>query len=87
MIGNPGFRQYNYRVTWKGATVVKMEPLGNEYQTGYSDFDLKQVPVFYGKDGPGQLYLRDSYIDDRLLEDVELAPLHTDNGSLDFWHF
>jgi len=36
--------------------VVRMEPLHNEYATGYSDFDEKQVPVFYGKDGPGPLY-------------------------------
>ena len=55
-IGNPGFRHYRYRVTWKGDTVVRMEPLHNEYATGYSDFDEKQVPVFYGKDGPGPLY-------------------------------
>ena len=26
-IGNPGFRQYRYRVTWKGDTVVRMAPL------------------------------------------------------------
>jgi hypothetical protein len=87
IIGNPGFRQYNYQVTWKGATVMKMEPLGNEYQTGYSDFDRKQVPVFYGKDGPGQLYLRESYLEDKLPKDVQLTPLHMDNGSLDFWYF
>ncbi len=86
-IGNPGFRQYTYRVTWKGATVVKMEPLGNEFQTGFSDFDQKQVPVFYGKDGPGQLYLRDGFLEDRPFEEIALAPLHTDNGTLDFWHF
>lgn len=25
-IGNPGFRRYRYVVTWKGDTVVRMEP-------------------------------------------------------------
>jgi hypothetical protein len=54
-IGNPGFRHYRYRVTWKGDTVVRMEPLGKEYTMGYSEFDNKQVPVFYGKEGPGPL--------------------------------
>ena len=51
-IGNPGFRHYRYRVTWKGDTVIRMEPLGKEYATGYSEFDNKQVPIFYGKEGP-----------------------------------
>jgi hypothetical protein len=45
-IGNPGFRQYHYRVTWKGDTVVKMEPLGNDYETGYSDFDKRECRLF-----------------------------------------
>ncbi len=81
-IGNPGFRQYRYRVTWKGDTVVKMEPLGNDVKTGYSDFEKRQVPVFYGKDGPGPLYLRDA-----MLRDTEpsLSVLHEDDGSLEFW--
>ena len=40
-------------------TVVEMEPLGNEYETGYSDFDQRQVPMFYGSEGPGPLHVRD----------------------------
>jgi len=86
-IGNPGFRQYNYKVTWKGSTVVAMEPVDNEYQTGYSDFDHKQVPVFYGKDGPGPLYLRADLIENKKVDDIQLTPLHLDKGALDFWHF
>jgi hypothetical protein len=42
-----------YRVTWKGDTVVRLEPLGNEVKTAWSDFDKKDCEVFYGKDGPG----------------------------------
>lgn len=82
-IGNPGFRQYHYRVTWKGDTVVRMEPVGNDDTTGYSDFDKRQVPVFYGEEGPGRLYQRD-----HLLSNVrpEPAPLHEDSGALDFWY-
>ena len=81
-IGNPGFRQYHYRVTWKGDTVVRMTPLGQPNKTGYSDFDRKQVEVFYGGDGPARLYQRDE-----MLLPAELLPaaLHMDDGTLDFW--
>ncbi len=82
-IGNPGFRQYRYRETWKGDTVVRMEPLGNDYATGYSDFDKMQVPVFYGTEGPGPLYQRNDMVSDIT---PEPAPLHEDDGGLDFWH-
>ena len=57
-VGNPGFRQYDYRVTWKGDTVIKIEPQGNEEPTGYSDFEKGQVPVYFGEKGPGPLYQR-----------------------------
>ena len=82
-IGNPGFRQYRYHVTWKGDTVVKMMPIGKAAKTGFSDFDHKQVEVYYGTEGPGPLYQRDY-----LLKDVEPqpAPLHMDDGQLDFWY-
>jgi hypothetical protein len=86
-IGNPGFRQYPYRVTWKGATVVKMEALDEEIQSGYSDFDRCQVPVFYGREGPGPIYLRDNFIAQRQPESVPLSPLHMDDGVLDLWYF
>jgi hypothetical protein len=82
-IGNPGFRQYHYRVTWKGDTVVKMEPLGNDYETGYSDFDKKDVVCFYGKTGPGELYQREHFLVDAA---PELSDIHLDNDSLDFWN-
>ncbi len=83
-IGNPGFKSYRYRVTWKGDTVVRMEPLGDEDKTGWSDFDERQVPIFYGKEGPGPLYQRGP-----MLEAVvpEPAPLQVDDGLIDFWHF
>jgi hypothetical protein len=81
-IGNPGFRHYHYRSTWKGDTVVRMEPLGNEYATGYSEFDNRQVEVFYGKEGPGPLYQRERFLEKR---DPKLSALHIDDGSLDFW--
>jgi hypothetical protein len=81
-IGNPGFRQYRYRVTWKGDTVVRMLYLGEKVETGFSDFDKKQVPVFYGVDGPGPLYQRE---DMNRQIDPKPTPLHMDDGSLDFW--
>jgi hypothetical protein len=81
-VGNPGFRQWRYRMMWKGDTVVRMEPVGNDVRTGYSDFDKKHVEVFYGENGPGQLYRRDG-----MLRDVRpaRAELHQDDGALDFW--
>jgi hypothetical protein len=82
-IGNEGFRQYRYRVSWKGDTVVRMEPLGEEHETGYSDFDRREVPVFYGSTGPGPLYRREHMLADAA---PEPATLHEDDGALDFWH-
>lgn len=82
-IGNPGFRHYTYRATWKGDTVVRMDPVGNEYATGYSDYDKRQVPVFYGAAGPGPLYQRSHLLEDG---DAEPAALQEDRGTLDFWY-
>jgi hypothetical protein len=81
-IGNPGFRHCRYRVTWKGDTVVGMEPIGPQYTTGYSEYDKKDVRVFYGKDGPGDLYQREAFVKDH---EPKLSPLHLDDGALDFW--
>ena len=83
-IGNPGLRQYQYRVTWNGDTVVRMTPVGEATKatTGYSDFDRKKVEIFYGERGPGRLYQREYMLEPA---DPQRAPLHMDDGSLDFW--
>lgn len=81
-VGNPGFRQWRYRVTWKGDTVVRLEPLGNDASQAYSDFDKTEVEVFYGEQGPGRLYQRDHLLQEAQPEPAEL---HEDDGSLDFW--
>lgn len=81
-IGNPGFRQYRYRVSWKGDTVIKMESLGNEYEAGYSDFEKKDIPCFYGAKGPGLLYQRSEMLEH---QDLNFSELHLDQGILDFW--
>ncbi|HEX9971958.1 MAG TPA: hypothetical protein VGD14_07810 [bacterium] len=81
-IGNPGFRQYPYQITWKGDTVLKIEPLGQSYETGYSDFEEKDVRCYYGNEGPGPLYQRDDLLRD---EPVILSELFHDEGMLDFW--
>jgi len=81
-IGNPGFKSYRYRVTWKGDSVVRMEPLGNDDKTGYSDFDGRQVPTYYGNEGPGPIYRRDSML---AAAEPALADLHEDDGVIDFW--
>jgi hypothetical protein len=82
IIGSPGFRQYRYRVTWKGDTVVRMTPLGANAKTGFSDFDGKQVDIYYGTEGPGPLYQRESML---TTAEPKPAPLHMDDGCLDFW--
>jgi hypothetical protein len=81
-VGNPGFRQWRYRATWKGDTVVRMEPVDNEVETAYSDFDKTNVGVFYGRTGPGRLYQRDEMFQDVTPSEGELQP---DDGGLDFW--
>jgi hypothetical protein len=83
VIGNPGFKSFRYRVTWKGDTVVRMDPLGNEDKTGWSDFDEREVPIFYGKEGPGPLYQREPMLAAAV---PEPAPLQEDDGLIDFWH-
>jgi hypothetical protein len=82
VVGNPRFRQWRYRATWKGDTVVRMEPIDNDVETAYSDFDKAKVGVFYGQNGPGKLYQRD-----QMLQEVQPseAELHPDDGTLDFW--
>jgi hypothetical protein len=87
-IGNPGHRQYRYRVTWKGDTVVRMEPLDSEHATGYSDFDKREVPVFYGREGPGPLYRRGHLLEGAAAATKAAppgAPQDEDDGRPDFW--
>lgn len=83
VIGNPGGRKYRYRVTWKGDTVVRMEPVGNDFKTGYSDFDNREVPVYYGEEGPGKLYQREYMLEET---EPELADIAMDRGEMNFWN-
>jgi hypothetical protein len=82
VVGNPGFKPWRFRVTWRGDTVVRMEPVGNDAKTGYSDFDKAEKDVYYGASGPGPLYQRDY-----MLKDIPPSPadVHPDDGALDFW--
>jgi hypothetical protein len=84
VIGNPGFRQYRYRVTWKGDTVVRMALVGDNPKQGFSDFDGKPVDIFYGPEGPGPIYQREWML---APSEPRQAPLHLDDGTLDFWYF
>ncbi len=81
-VGNPGFRMWRYRATWKGDTVIGLEPIGNDVETAYSDFDKADKEVYYGHDGPGPLYQRRTM---REAAEPEPAPIHEDAGGLDFW--
>jgi DUF1680 family protein len=82
LIGNPIGRKYKYKVTWKGDTVINLAPLGNEYEYGYSDFENREVPVYYGQNGPGRLYKRDHFEKDNI---PELSELSLDCGGMNFW--
>jgi pimeloyl-ACP methyl ester carboxylesterase len=84
-VGNPGFRQYRYRVAWRGDTVVRLTPVGDavKQKTGYSEYAHKQVQIFFGAEGPGPLYQRDYMLHETA--DPTLTPLHMDDGRLDFW--
>jgi hypothetical protein len=66
-----------------------MEPLGEEHATGYSDYDHKQVPVFYGWEGPGPLYRREDWPEHGGDPQSGIAPaaLQMDRGALDLWYF
>lgn len=81
-IGNPGFRQYLYQIMWKGDTVLKIELLGKNYETGYSEVDGKEVRCYYGEEGPGRLYQREHLLQDK---PVTFSELFCDEGALDFW--
>ncbi|MCC7362161.1 MAG: hypothetical protein IT317_21940 [Anaerolineales bacterium] len=81
-VGNPGYRQWPYRITWKGDTVLRVEALDTETTHAYSEFDGAERRVYYGPDGPGPLYQREHYFADTAPAD---APLHLDDGALDLW--
>lgn len=81
-IGNPGYRTYRYKVTWKGDTVIRIEPICNDYKTGYSDFEKSDVEVFYGNEGPYRLYQREYMLED---DEPELSVLSEDTSPIDFW--
>lgn len=76
------FNRYTYRVTWVGDTVVKMEPVGDMPEKGFSDFDRKEVELFYGEKGPGRLYRRAHMLDKVAAEHVTL---HMDDSPIDYW--
>jgi hypothetical protein len=77
-----GFQQYTYRVTWKGDTVIRIEPVGKMPKTGYSDFEKRRVDLYYGEEGPGRLYRREHLLDKGT---PEPTLLHMDTSPIDYW--
>jgi hypothetical protein len=67
---------------WKGDTVVDLQPLDEDAATGYSDFDKRDVPVFYGDRGPCRLYQRGAM---QREADPVPAAIHLDDGGMNFW--
>ena len=87
-IGSPGHKQYHYRVTWKGDTVVRMTPIGGQYKTIHSGWGKKDGKdrfdgeAYYGEEGPGRLYQREYMLSEVV---PEPSPLCMDDGKLNFW--
>lgn len=81
-VGNPGYHQWPYRVTWKGDTVISVEALETDIRSAYSDFDQAEREVFYGPEGPGPLYQRAHMLPECAPAD---AAIHLDDGGLDLW--
>lgn len=81
-VGNPGFKKYGYRVRWRGDTVISMTPSGKQYQTAYSASEGREIPVYYGNEGPGLLYQRDALYSVRM---PECSVLTLDRGRFDYY--
>jgi len=84
VVGNPGHKQYHYRVMWKGDTVVRMTPIGEQYKTIHSGWkkDPFETEAYYGEEGPGRLYQREYMLSDVV---PHPSPLCMDDGRLNFW--
>lgn len=74
-IGNEGFQQYEYAVSWRGSTVMRMVP-GDNAGTGRSHLMAAPVRLYYGQEGPHLLYQRERLLDVK----PEQARLHTTEG-------
>jgi hypothetical protein len=81
-VGNSGYQSYQYRIRWRGATVIAVTPVGEPPSFGYSDFERKKVACYYGAAGPSSLYQRESIVRSR---DMIPAELHCDTSPIDFW--
>jgi len=84
VVGNPGHKQYHYRVMWKGDTVVRMTPIGEQYKTIHSGWkkDPFETEAYYGEEGPGRLYQREYMLSGVV---PHPSPLCMDDGRLNFW--
>ncbi|SRR5579884_97500 len=74
-IGNVGFQQYRYTVSWRGSTVLWMEP-GDNPPLGRSHLMAEPVQLYYGAQGPHPLYRREGL----LVEVPTPEPLHQTGG-------
>ena len=84
-VGNPGRRAWGYAVTWKGDSVIRMEPTGEMPAAGSSDFDLREVPVYYGREGPGPLYRREHLAAEAPGDGPAEAALETGRAPVNHW--
>lgn len=64
--------------------MLEWNPKDINETSGYSDLDQADVPIYYGAEGPGRLYLRGNMMND---DDAQLGNIHMYNGALDLWCF
>jgi len=72
-IGNEGYQHYDYKITWKGDTVVEVIPQ-TELTEGFSSVMGRKVRLYYGAEGPGPLYQREEMIQTDQAPREETAP-------------
>jgi hypothetical protein len=81
-IGNEGYQQYRYDISWLGDTVKSIKSHEDNPIRGYSHINKTKVKVFGREEGPGNLYRRE-YLDDEKIVPVR-EEINTDNSSVEF---
>jgi DUF1680 family protein len=78
-IGNEGFQQYRYTVTWRGSTVLRITP-GENPSLGRSHLMAEPARLYYGAEGPHPLYQREGILSSA----PSPGPLNVSSGP-DIW--
>lgn len=82
-IGNEGYQQYAFDVTWRGETVLSIIPLPQNARQGRSHLMEQPVRLFYAEAGPGPLYQRTLYR--QANASIEAAENSVDSAPIDWY--